>query len=347
MVGGLVNIYVPADVPMREGDVKPFLDLLSRMLPVESDRAILLAYMAAVVQHPGAKFSWAPVLQGCPGNGKSRLISTLTYAVGGRYVYEPNAQEIGERFNSWLENKVLIVAEEIHMGERRQTQEKLKALITNRRIAIEGKGVDQRMIDNLANWAFCTNHKNGIIKTRDERRYAIFFTAQQEAAHLARDGMTGDYFVSLVGWLERGAGYAHVAHYLKHYAIPAALNPAGACNRAPETSSTVAAIEEARGPLEQAILEAIAEERVGFRGGWVSSWAIADLMQSNGQRKPGTNTLRSAMESLGYAKHDLRPSPILQEGGARPTLYVRAGAHPDYALAQGYVTGRMPSLVGR
>ena len=151
------------------------------------------------------------------------------------------------------------------MQGRREMLDDLKPLITNLEIEVEGKGVDQRMADNRANWAFCTNYKDAVLKSRGDRRYAIFFTAQQAPEDLARDGMTGSFFPNFWTWL-RGDGYAHVAWFLKHYQIPADLDPAGMCHRAPETSSTNVAIEESRGGFEHDILDAAASSVAGFRG---------------------------------------------------------------------------------
>jgi len=51
-----VNIYIPLATPSTEGDVTPFLTHLAKVLPNTNDQAILLAYMAACVQHQGYKF---------------------------------------------------------------------------------------------------------------------------------------------------------------------------------------------------------------------------------------------------------------------------------------------------
>ncbi len=319
MPDGSVNTYIPPNVKMSKGDVGPFLDLLGRLLPDSGDRAIMLAYMAAVVQHPGVKFQWAPVLQGCEGNGKTALLSCVVYAVGRRYTHQPKAKQIGGQFNAYLECKVFILVEEIHMQGRREILDDLKPLITNIEIEIEGKGVDQRMIENRANWAFCTNYQDAVLKSRNDRRYAIFFTAQQSRNDIIRDGMSGQYFPRFYDWL-RADGYAHVAHYLKHYPIPAHLDPSGACHRAPDTTSTDAAVERSLGGLEVEIKEASENNTRGFRGGWVSSWALDKLVRDRGIRV-GRNKYAEILESLGYERTGRASAPIIAEDGQRPTLY--------------------------
>lgn len=335
---GSVNTYVPPNVPIVQGDVSRFLDLLAKLLPVERDRSILLAYMAAVVQHPGVKFQWAPVLQGFEGNGKTALFSTIVYAVGEHNTFQPNAKQIGGQCNGYLEAKVFIIVEEFHMQGRRDVLDDLKPLITNRQIKVESKGVDQRMMQNLSNWAFCTNYKDAVLKSRNDRCYAVFFTAQQSAADLVRDKMNGKYFPDLYAWLRTGGGYAAMAHYLKNYPIPADFDPTGACHRAPETSSTDESIEESLGMIEQQILEAAQDNTVGFRGGWVSSWALDKLVRDINMRI-GPKRIPKTLASLGYERFGRASKPILQEDGKKPVLYKKPGV-PDgfgaYEAAQHY-----------
>ena len=64
-----INTYVPANVERVHGDITPFLSHVQRLIPDERDRTIFLSYCAAVVQYPGRKFYWAPLLQGVEGNG--------------------------------------------------------------------------------------------------------------------------------------------------------------------------------------------------------------------------------------------------------------------------------------
>jgi hypothetical protein len=334
---GSVNTYIPPAVAMTEGDVTPFLSLMGKLLPDAGDRAILLAYMAAVVQYPGVKFQWAPVLQGCEGNGKTALMSTVAYAVGENYTHSPKADQLSEKYNGYIECKVFIMVEEIHMAGRREMLDVLKPLITNLRMEVRGMAQEKRMVHNLANWAFCTNYQDAVIKSRNDRRYAIFFTAQQSAADLVRDGMSGEYFPNFWDWLRAG-GYAAVAHYLTHYAIPADLNPAGSCHRAPITSSTEAAVEISQGGLESDIVEAAENNTPGFRGGWASSWAVQKLAKDRGVRI-GRNKFKDILESLGYRPAGRAIYPISREDDLRPVLYAKPGVNTgvrEYERAQNY-----------
>lgn len=325
----LVNIYKPIPTPRKTGDAAPFLNHLATVLPVQHDREILLAYMAACVQYPGVKFQWTPLLQGCEGNGKTLLIECLSQAIGNRYTHLPNATDLGgngSKFNAWIQGKLFIGVEEVYVSDRREVLDALKPLITNPRIEIQGKGVDQITGDNRANFMMCSNHKDAILKTRNDRRFCVFYTAQQDATDLARDGMDGRYFPNLYKWLKT-EGYAIVTDFLIQYPIPEELNPATYCHRAPITSSTNEAVGLSLGGVEQEILEAIDEGRQGFKAPWISSMAFDKLLEARRDTKRiPPNKRREILRMLGYDWHpalkDGRVNSALPEGG-KPRLYIK------------------------
>lgn len=320
-----VNIFIPPNVASVPGDVTPYLNHIVKMIPDPHDRAKLMAYMAAVVQYPGVKFQWGPLVQGVQGNGKSLLTRCLKEAVGARYCHSPNASDISNKFNAWYANKILIIIEEIAVGQKYEIMEILKPMITQGTIEIQGKGKDQIIIKVCGNFFFNSNHKDALIKTRDDRRYCIFFTAQQSPGDLVRDGMDGDYFYNIYEWLKAG-GYANVTHYLQNYEIPDELNPATRCQRAPLTTSTTEAINFSFGKAEQEIINAIGEDRPGFMGGWISSMAIDKLFKERGINK-ARNRRKGMLADMGYVQH-----PALGQharcntknliDGGKTTLYV-------------------------
>ncbi len=325
--GGLrmVNTYAPYHPRLVTGDPSPFLNHLRLMLPDAGDREVLLMYAAHLAQRPGVKVMWWPVLQGAKGNGKTMLGEILEYLAGEAYSHRPNAAALakdGMKFNTWLERKTLIVFDEVALGHRRDFLEELKPVVTGRRIQVEGKGADQRMMDNAANGIILTNHADGVPINSDERRYAVFYCAQQAASDLTRDGMTEEYFARLHGWLN-GDGRAIIAQYLMTYPLPAELP-----SRAPMTTSRDTAIAMSRGRAEQEVQEAIEEQRPGFAGGWVSSRYLDALLGTIRAAVPRSKR-RGLMQSLGYDYHpalpDGRATSIVTPDNARPKLYVRAG----------------------
>ena len=322
MVGHAVNVYLEPEVELKQGDISRFTDFLEKLLPDENDRAILVNYMAAVVQNPGVKFQWTPVLQGAPGNGKTLAATCVAHAIGEQYTYTPRSSQLGNRFNSWLEHKCFIIVEEFHMKGRRDILDELKPLITNLRVEAEGKGVDGGMIDNLANWFCCTNHLDAVLTSGDDRRYAIFYTAQQSYEDIIRDGMGGSYFPSLYKWLREEGGYGAVAQWLTNYMIRDDLNPAGACHRAPITSSTHLAVAISQGPIEQEIQDAVDSGRQGFGGGFVNSFDLNKLMKEKGN-KITLSKIGIILRGMGYSPWGRAPKPVIGTDMQRPSIWYK------------------------
>lgn len=342
-----VNVYRDPKMPSAQGDVSRYLEYVAKLIPDPNDRAIIMAYMAAIVQHQGSKFLWTVVVQGTKGNGKSSLGNILDWCVGEDYGFSIDPRKITGTFNSYVEHKILIRVEEIHMRNKMDFLDALKPLITEKRIPMEAKGRDQYQGENLANWILFTNYKDAIIKERDDRRFAIFFTAQQSYEDIIRDGMGGEYFTNLWHWLKNEGGLSFVNHYLRNYPIPRELNPAldagGTCHRAPITTSTSEAISESQGLIEQEVAENIANGHQGFQGGWISSQKLNELIEGL-HIKISRTKQRALLETLGYRPWGRSPRPVMSEMNSRPTLYkldsVTLSDDPfrDYCAAQGYVT---------
>ena len=339
--GDGVNIYSPAVVESIAGDVSPALGLLEKLLPEERDRLIFLSWCAALIQNPGKKLLWSPVLQGVMGNGKSIWPDMLISCVGEKYCYTPKAAKIDAQFNAFLSRRLLINVEEMSLFGRRETMETIKDYITAHRQEVEQKGVDSQMdTDYCANWIFCTNHKNAIIKDRNDRRFAMFFTNQQSREDMVRDGMlTDDYFPKIWRWLREEKGYAKIRSYLENYPIVSEFNPAGRCTIAPATSSTTEAIVESLGLAEQYIFDAVEAGVTGFRGGWISATRVGDVLHEAGLKR-GPRQIGSMLEGMGYVARGRAARPILHEGNVRPRLYSDRGVEGDqydYERAQGYI----------
>lgn len=336
----MLNTYVPIDTPRTAGDPSRFTDFVERILPDERDRRILLSYMAALVQNPGYKFQWWPVLQGAEGNGKSLLLRVLSFAVGQRYTHLVDVHKMakqGTGFNAWVQGNLFLGIEEIYVAERRDFLEAFKAYVTNDRLPIEGKGTNQVTGDNRVNGLMLTNHRDGVPITIDGRRYCIFFTAQQSADDVEAAGMGGSYFPDLYDWLKGrrdyanlgpNHGYAVVNAYLRDYPVAAEFDPTGLCVRAPATSSTSAALVASRGRAEQEIVEAIEQGRPGFAGGWVSSKALDDLLERIRAHVPRAKR-RDMLLALGFDYHpalpDGRVNVTVQPDNGKPRLYIRRG----------------------
>ncbi|MHB8086289.1 MAG: phage NrS-1 polymerase family protein [Dehalococcoidia bacterium] len=333
------NAYYTIPTPCQPGDPRPFLEHVAKVLPEPRDQQILLAYMAAIVQHKGVKFQWCILLQGTRGNGKTFFSRCLIEAVGRQHCHSPRASEITEKFNGWQENKIFAAVEDIYVPrEKSEVLEILKPLITSEWQEIRGMHKDKVTRHICCNFLLNSNHRDAIRHTADNRSLCIFYTAQQEVGDIHRDGLDGDYFPRLWRWCKSG-GYAIINHFLQNYQIPPEFNPAGACHRAPSTSTTAQAITYSLGNVEQEILDAANAGLVGFRDGWVSSTYLKKLIHDLGpHRAVSAQKRKDMLKDLGYIPH-----PTLQRGQAckvvfpdacKPVIYCRKD-HPCITLLNG------------
>lgn len=334
-----VNVYKPDPfVKATPGDVTPMLEHFKKLFPHGDDAEILWTYMAAVVQYPGEKFQWAPFIQGTPGNGKSMIGMILKTAVGYTYTHEPFSDDLANKFNDWLDFKLLIIVEELSLGERVEVENNIKTWITAEMIEMQAKGGKKSMRPNLANWLILSNYQNALPIDANQRRYAPLFTAQQSAEDVSRDFAPG-HFQRLWDWLRDG-GYEYMTHYLRTRPLDPRFNPVTTTkDRAPETSSTVRAISASRGRFESEVLEAVESGRKGFIEPWISSTALTALTKELHLRI-STPKVAAALESLGYVKWGRSSQVIMSEGGTKPVLYVKKGGESlsvrDFEVSQGY-----------
>lgn len=337
----LINIYMPVETPRLVGDPTPFFTHLEKLLPVERDRQILLAYMAACVQYKGHKFQWAPLVQGTEGNGKSLFTRCVAFAIGSKYTHWPKASKLSAQFNSWMYGKLFYGVEDIYTPSKRaEVIEELKDMITNEQLEIESKGMNQVTRDVCGNFMFNSNHKDAVRKAEGDRRYCVMYTAQQSADDLAAHGMTGNYMPRLYAWLkgegefaQHGAdyGYRIVNELLHTWPIPPEFDPTGACHRAPTTSSTPEVLLYGRNIIESEILEAIEEGREGFSGGYISGVYLKRLFDELRVSIPPARR-KLILDRMGYVLHprlkDGRTDNVVKPDCTRPVLYVKVG-HPS------------------
>ncbi len=334
-----INMYRPAIIGRTPGDVTPFLAHMQALLPDPNDQKIILDYLAHNIKFPGFKIPWAFVIQSTEGAGKNVIKRVISHCIGASYVYYPNAKELtnsGSQFNAWMRNKLFILADEIKVDDRRDLIEVLKPMISETRIEVQSKGVDQGLEDNYANWGFFTNYKDAVPVSKNGRRYAIFFSPLQRAEDLISRGMDSRYFTALYDWLDNG-GAAAVAEFFMTYPIERGEIPM----RAPQTTSWQEAVVVSRTPLERVIYEALEDNCDGFKGGWISSLAVLRRARESGafNRMPNLQSVAQCLETMGYYNCGRSPRAYFAEDAQiRATLFHfgTVANVAEYGRSQGY-----------
>lgn len=130
----------------------------------------LLNWLAHMIQKPMEKPEVAIVLKAGQGTGKGTFVDPIGKIIGAHFVHLTEQSQVVGRFNSLLENKVLIFADEFFAGSKKHTDQ-LKGMITEKTAKIERKGVDSIMVPSFSRLIMASNHENIVSIEKDERRY--------------------------------------------------------------------------------------------------------------------------------------------------------------------------------
>lgn len=203
----LFNLWPGWAVKPEKGDVQPFLDLLDHLFQgadVE-DKKWFLKWMAYPLQFPGTKLFTAAVLHGVRhGTGKSLIGYTLG-AIYGKNFTEINQNHLHAGFNAWAEAKQLVMGDDVTGSNKRQDNDLLKKLITQRELRVNIKFVPEYVVPDCVNYLFTSNHPDAFFLENDDRRFFIhevLVKPLEEAFYL-------DYML----WLDT-TGPAALFHYL-------------------------------------------------------------------------------------------------------------------------------------
>lgn len=319
------NIYTaphgPA-VPVGPEQAEPWLKIIRANFPDAGDQQTLITALAWMVQNPGGMLRWAPVMQGAPGCGKGSIAEAVAYAHGREHVSHPTPDTIGTDFNGFMWRKTLVVVDEIGDHTKRELSalaEKLKPWITDNAVEVVRKGKDGQDVVNTCSWIFTTNHAHCMLATVGERRYAHFISALQTDAQVASAfpdmWLDRDYRA----WVDAG-GLELVRGYLS------SLDVSGVPSRAPQTTSTAAAVAASESELAVLVREAVASGEPGFRGGFVSLNALAAVASVEGVKLPAGRFVARQLAGMGYSE-SVRVNTSVAESmrfpgaGAKSRLY--------------------------
>lgn len=139
----------------------------------------ILSYFHNMIKTPWKRSKICLVLCGEQGSGKSIIVEMMIkHIFGTNCAHQTQGlKSICSRFQGWLENKLLVLAEEpTQMTDMNFSEyvEKLKDFITSNTCEIEKKGIDKYIIDAFHTLIITCNHLKGIhVPNEQERRYMI------------------------------------------------------------------------------------------------------------------------------------------------------------------------------
>lgn len=259
-----------------EADVRPWLDLVERLLPEASEREHLFDWMGYKVQHPEVKINHGVLLGGAPGIGKDTTFEPFLYAVGGpsrENVALIKNEELNSQWGYSLMSEVLVINElrQADASDRRALENRLKPLLAAppELIPVNRKGLHPFDALNRLSVVAFSNERMAITLPSDDRRWFVLWS---DARPLSKaEG------AAIWGWFKAG-GRAAVAGWLRARDVRA-FAPGGA---PPMTEAKAIMLSAGLSAVESALVEMMRERRGEFALGAIKApWqALADRLQA-------------------------------------------------------------------
>lgn len=149
----------------------------------------LVQWLAYGVQNPAKPAEVAVVLKGKKGTGKGMLFRLLQRIYGSHSFHASSPEHFLSRFNGHLMKTLLLCIDEGFWGGDKRNEGKLKAMITEEKIAFEAKYQPTVMMPNRLRLLMAGNEKWQVPATHDERRYLVLEVSdcmQQNTAYFKR-----------------------------------------------------------------------------------------------------------------------------------------------------------------
>ena len=173
--------------------IQPWLDHVSNVISNHNKEIYeyLLNWISFIVQNPGEKTGVMPILISDQGAGKNEFFSNIICELLGSYAL-PNLNDIEKitgRFNTTIENKTLIICNELHSIENKKKMDSnaMKSPITDKSIVYEEKYMRAREGENVANFLGISNNAFSILLDQSNRRFLMIKCSDEMVGNI-------DYF---------------------------------------------------------------------------------------------------------------------------------------------------------
>lgn len=172
---GMYNTWQGWGLEPRKGDVSLFLELIDHIFKGADPGAKewFMKWCAYPLQYPGMKLYSDVLIYGrLHGTGKSLIGYTLGRIYGKNFT-EIKQKNLHENHNEWAENKQFVLGDDITGSNKREDNDLLKNLVTQREIRINVKYIPSYTVPDCINYYFTANHADAFFMDDDDRRHFI------------------------------------------------------------------------------------------------------------------------------------------------------------------------------
>jgi hypothetical protein len=206
--GTFFNTFMPSLIKPLPGDVKPWEEFLTHLVPNEKERHELKRWCATLIARPGSRMLFGLLLiSEAQGIGKGTLGERILAPIlgEGNVSYPAENEVVDSNYNYWAAHKRLSVVHEIYAGHSSKAYNKLKSIITDKNIRVSKK---YQAIYEIKNWIHvfaCSNSLNALQLSDDDRRWFV--------PKLTDDKRDREYWEGLHRWLSEDGGLEKIVHW--------------------------------------------------------------------------------------------------------------------------------------
>jgi hypothetical protein len=139
----------------------------------EEPADFLMKWVASLIQNPQQKGAHI-VISGQTGTGKNSLTELLKKIIGGNTLETTDPKrDVWGPFNLMMAGANLVILNEISQADAYQAEGKIKGLITDKKLSINGKGSNQFVMDSFHRFITLSNKDEPMKTSKQDRRNMI------------------------------------------------------------------------------------------------------------------------------------------------------------------------------
>jgi len=281
--------YVVNSRVVTEEEVAPWLELGRHLFGDDKERDDLVKWMAHLVQYPGVKPNWHPLVgSDIHGTGKDSFFLPLTKGLGDN-VSTIRTSDLESEWTWWAENVQLVIVSEISTFERKAVMQRLKSFMATPpdTIDINIKGMPQYAVPNVFGMVMFTNSTDGAAIERHDRRFYVVWSAAQPLKPV--------WYERYYDWIHNSKGLENVLRYL----MQMDLTGFSVRGNAPATQAKEEMRRAAASSIEGTIESAINEREGPFQIELLQVSDVEAFLKAKGHRPLGAHKLASILRDCG------------------------------------------------
>lgn len=298
------------------------------------EQKAVLDFFFVCVTMPGVKIPWMLLVLGIEGDGKSFFNEMMNWIMGHDHSVVVENDQLAEKHNGWLENKLWGFVEEIYLdgSSKYMVLNKLKPIVSNMMIAVRSMNTDTRSVPSCINIMAATNFPDAIPTKDGDRRNCVVETRFTNELLKRFSRRFPDYYRTLYE-LMRECPEA-IRYYFENEHVMSDDFPID--GRAPIFEAKKRMVVNSRSTYEEAIDEWMEENPLYQALGVVDLTSMAqDVIKEVGDGKPLNTVAQIIRKSLcnQHQMYLIGQKPIKIKGVKR-RFYRKKGAKKSESLVE-------------